>query len=80
MHHNKRPPIRWIEGQEPNREGEFPLRYAVGDIHETRRITEIKFHETGYGEHGIVEYLVYVDNAELMAAFNARYVSVVRYG
>lgn len=76
--HNQR--IRLIAGMEPNREGELPLVYAIGNKFGPllRIITRINLREENLGSYGIAWFDVFAGDV-LLASMNALATSEIYY-
>lgn len=67
--------IRGIYGDEPRREGEYPIAHVVG----FEGVTAITQSEENLGEYGIHWFHVWIGDVE-KARMNARYVAQVDFG
>jgi hypothetical protein len=75
------PRIKLIAGMEPNRDGEWPITFAIGNgfpgpVKHT--ITRIDRREQNMGTYGILWFDVF-DGDTLLASMNAMAVSEVQY-
>ena len=76
--------IKGICGMEPSREGEYPCAYYVGSqfgnagIEPCGIVTEIRYREDNYGDHGLGWYDVFIGEVRV-ASMQARAVADIFY-
>lgn len=71
-----------VYGPEPNREGEYPTAFIVGQncgaMGETLVVERIDYREDNFGDHGLGWFDVFADGKRV-ASLSARHVAEVRY-
>lgn len=73
--------IKAIYGAEPNREGEYPSTFAIGQhcgLLYPGSVTEIRYREQNFGDHGIGWFDVYGGDVRI-ASLNTRFVAEIHY-
>jgi hypothetical protein len=73
------PEIKAVIGEEPRREGEYPLIYQVGyDVQQGVRVTHITEETENLGTYGVKWFYVWADK-HLVAKMNALQVATILY-